>query len=244
MLNARIMLAGAAMVAGAFASSGAHAECDARFAWTCSGQAEQAASAKPDPEPAVARRDRASKRQVLQARASARNKKHASARKPHHAGLPGTERRGAPAAAAQGALSAATRRFREVVSPRPISSNPIDDLRKPRPDASTLLPSATDPQGVTTLQAQTMGADGDGGAAISQAELNDIDIAALQASQQASPGSPSAASDAPRVNGETGRAAAVAAADQPVGNTAWLQLVFVAWGGILTIVSVLRLFIG
>jgi hypothetical protein len=248
MLNARIMAVGAAVVAGTLGAPMAEAACDPRFAWTCSTGSEQTTpSAKAEPAPD--RVQPATKRPAAKAKAAERKKadrkKHASSRKSRSAKVLRAEPRASPASKLHRPVSAATRRFREIVSPRPISSNPIDDLQKPRPDASALAASITYPAGASKLQTVPQ-TGGDGAAASAQDELNEIDLAAMEVADR-TPLRTSA------VGGDSGTAAVTvqirdvaraATSDQPPVSTTWLQLIFVTWGGILTLVSVVRLFIG
>ncbi len=242
MLSVRIMVAGAALVAGTLVASPADAACDRRFAWTCASVAEQTAPAAKT-EAAPERVKPATKRPIRGAKAKDRARKHAHSRKSRSSRMARSEPRASPATKLHHPVSASTRRFREIVSPRPISSNPIDDLRKPRADTSALAASMTYPTGATGLQTAVLQTRGEG-IASSQDELNEIDLAAIP-DRARSTRSAIADAGAPAAQATPIRdIARAAASDQAPANATWLQLIFVTWGGILTLASLVRLFIG
>jgi hypothetical protein len=241
MLSSRIMVAGAVVMVGAVISSPVRASCDSSFPLTCLLGSDQTAKAKSEAAPAHPRN--LSKRPAKAARSSDRGRKHASAHKPRHLRIAKAEPHAAPAVQAR-QMSAATRRFREFVSPRSIVMNPVDDLKRPRPDEAVLATSLTFPTVAGRLQPPVGSALED--AAFSQDDINELDLAAAEdvrpikvsladiALDGVQVATPARSTDVRRTMTQ----------DQAPGGATWLQLIFVTWGGILTLVSAVRLFLG
>lgn len=241
MLSSRIRVAGAALVVGTVISSPVWAACDRSFPLTCL-LAGSDQTAKPKSEAAPAHPRRASKRPTKAARSSERVRRHASGHWTHRVRTAGAEPHAAPAAPAR-PLSASARRFREFVNPRSIVMNTVDELKQPRPDDAALATSITFPTVAAKLQ-PPLGSKLDDVGSLQDA-LNEINVGAggdrptkVKLAETAVDGVPAGA---PARLAEVRK---IAAQDQAPGGTTWLQLIFVTWGGILTLASAARLLLG
>jgi hypothetical protein len=245
MLSSRLMVAGAIVMVGTAVSGPVRANCDRSFPLTCLLSSDKTANAKSEAAPAHLRP--ASKPPARATKTSVRDRRHASRRNAHHVRMARAEPRAAPAPQARH-VSAAARRFREFVNPRSIALNPIDELKPPQPDGSALTTnialatSIADPADGPAPPAGFVPGD----ATFSQNEINTLDLAAPENVRPIKVGVADIAPDGVP-------AAAPARLDElrgalpperaPVGPT-WLQLIFVIWGGILTLATAIRLFVG
>lgn len=127
--------------------------------------------------------------------------------------------------------SPASRRFREFLNPMSFTANPVEELRGPRPNSSHLAGEMTDPQGIAALWTRRGGGDGSAGAEPVVAR----DDAATEDAGEAPPRM------APGLVAEVRR---TAPADRDSGNMWMLRWFFIAWGGILTVASVVRMAVG
>ena len=193
----------------------------------------------------VAAKPHLAARKSTAAKASDRRKRHAHARRSRHARVARTAPRAAPTAQTRQQTSASARRFREFVNPKPIAVNAIDELRKPRPDSADLTASILSPSIAAELQTQPPVSAAFQQVA-SQDEINEIDLAATSAParyQLASADMLLRNADAARLQTTEEVVTPVAANHAPTGLT-WVQLIFLTWGGVLTVASALRLVLG
>jgi hypothetical protein len=239
------MVAGAVVLAGTIISSSAEAGCDSGSPSGCIlGSGNTNVSKTSDAagrQSAHARR--AGRHLARVSRLSQRARRHASAR-PNEIRLARAEAYAAPAVVAR-QVSASVRRFREFVNPRSIALNPIDELKRPEPDSTAL---------VTVVAYPTIGLEPSAGSvldtAASREDAGEPDLARLE---EAHPTLEAAAptkvglADGTASRGQAQARPASRAAigpDQAPARPTWLQLIFVTWGGILTLVSAVRLFVG
>jgi hypothetical protein len=244
----RLMVAGAVVLAGTIISSTAEAACDSGAALGCmlgSGKTDVSKTSDAVAGSQSAHPRRAGRHLARASRLSQRSRRHASARR-NEIRLTRAEAHAAPAIMAQH-VSASVRRFREFVNPRSIALNPIDELKRPEPDSAAL---------VTFVAYPTIGLEPSAGSVLDttafREEVGEPDLARLE---EASPTLEGAAptkvglADGTASPGQTqaqSRPASRTAIGQdqaPLGPT-WLQLIFVTWGGILTLASAVRLFVG
>jgi len=243
MTSRRLMIAGAALAASiAIVGTPAHA-CDGRAGRDCPKASDQASAAAQKKSAAKAHQTR---RKSAAANVSDRRKRQA--RRSRHTRVAKTVPRAAPVAQAHQQTSAATRRFREFVNPKPIAANPIDELRKPRADSTELTATILFPSLAAELHTQSPVTAAPEQVA-SQDEINEIDLAAVSAPERHQLASTdlaprSAQAARPDVTSDAVKSVTSATADHASTGLTWVQLIFVAWGGILTIASALRLFLG
>jgi hypothetical protein len=244
MLISRMMIAGAVVMVGTFVAGPVRAGCDPSFPLTCLGASDHAADATRDA--AAAHSPHAIKRQARAAKTFDRRRKHADARKARHVRTAKAKPPRATPAAQQGhvPMSASARRFGEFVNPRSIVVNPVDELKRPRPDGADLTTSITVPTVATRLQPAIGAAVDD--ATFSQDEINELDLAAVAEARPIKVDFADVAVD----GGNTAVPARVVevrgpvSPDQAPASMTWLQLIFVTWGGILTVASAVRLSLG
>lgn len=241
MLISRIAVAGAVVMVGTVIGGPVRAGCDPSFPLTCLLASNHTAEAGTDA--ASAHPPHAIKRPA-RAKSFDRKRKHARLQKARHvrmatAGQPPK----APAVQAWH-VSASARRFGEFVNPRSIVVNPVDDLKRPRLDGADLTTSIMVPTAAARLQ-PPIGAVADD-ATFSQDEINELDLAAVAEARPIKVDLADMTVDA----GQTAappRLAEIrrpASPDQAPASMTWLQLIFVTWGGILTVVSAVRLSLG
>jgi hypothetical protein len=234
-------IAGAALAASiVIIGTPAHA-CDQRINRDCPKASDQAPAAAKS----VATKQRRAARKSTAAKASDRRKRHAHARRSRHVRVARTAPRAAPMAQARQQTSAAARRFREFVNPRPIAANVIDELRKPRADNADLTASILFPSLAAELQTHPVVSAAFQQVA-SQDEINEMDLAAASTParyQLASADILLRKAHAARPQASDEIVKPVAANHTPAGLT-WVQLIFLTWGGVLTVASALRLVLG
>jgi hypothetical protein len=242
MLISRITVAGAVVMVGTVIGSPVRAGCDPSFPLTCLLASNHSAEAGTDA--ASAHPPHAIKRPARAAKSFDRKRKHARLHKARHVRVATAEQpRKAPAVQAWH-VSASARRFGEFVNPRSIMVNPVDDLKRPRLDGADLMASIVVPTAAARLQ-PPIGAVADD-ATFSQDEINELDLAAVAEARPLKVDLADMAVD----GGQTAappRAAEIrrpASPDQAPASLTWLQLIFVTWGGILTVVSAVRLSLG
>src|SRR5271169_4187039 len=142
MLSSRIVVAGAVVMVSMVIGGPVRGGCDSSSLLTCVGS-DHAAEAKGDA--ASAHHRHGIKRPARSAKSFDRSRRHADAHKARHVRM-ARERRPRTAPAVQAShvpVSASARRFREFVNPRSIAENLVDELKRPRPDASDLTTSTT-----------------------------------------------------------------------------------------------------
>lgn len=241
MLISRIAVAGAIVLVGTVIGGPVRAGCDPSFPLTCLLASNHTADASSEAAPAHA--SHAIKRPARAAK-SDRRRKHAHLHKARHVRVATAEQpREAPAVQAWH-VSASARRFGELVNPRSIVVNPVDDLKRPRLDGADLTTSISVPTAAARLQPPIDAAAYD--ATFSQDEINELDLAAVAEARPIKVDFADMAID----GGQTAAPPRIAevrrsvSADQAPASMTWLQLIFVTWGGILTVVSAVRLSLG
>jgi hypothetical protein len=134
----------------------------------------------------------------------------------------------------------ATRRFSEFVSPRLLAANPIEDLHKPRMNVSEFSGQTAYPADLVVDRERT-GAAVDTPAAVPQhtvAQIESAEVARVPNQQVPATGGTEASGPSENQVIRSGER------DSPDGSTSWLRIVFLTWGGLLTLGSALRLLIG
>jgi hypothetical protein len=243
--------AGVTIAASIMLAAGPAGACDRLPCPTPSNQA--AVSSKPEtavkPRQSATRMTAAAKSR--DARSSDRRKRHAQSHARSHrsrvasAARP-TSRAGATAQIRLQTSAAAARRFREFVNPRPIAANPIDELRKPRPVPADLIGDVAFPAAAMLVLTAARETPAEAEQAFSQDELNEIDLAAVpdrQPYRLMSADSGFVSTQPPPQSPATAAIKSTGTERSPAGMT-WLQLLFVTWGGVLTLASAVRLFLG
>jgi hypothetical protein len=218
--------------------------CDGPFPWLCqtastATDAEpQATDAQPPAtdHPLLIKRHR-SKHHVGRA-ARGRGTKHAR----HGSDSP---RKARAATTMDRDAAIAEQRFREFVSPRSIATNVVEHLQLPRPAASQFRADTTYPIGAVSPRGQNAG----GGIAPSPAEQyppslnNEQDVAVNDA--PAAHGGDAIATVEPRLADDgIGTASQMVLLEKGISESSWIGIGFLAWGGLLAVGSVLRLFVG
>ncbi len=250
----RIKAAGpAVLVAMMLASAPTHA-CDDRYPLTCLPRVSPvpATETSPDQATTTAKPQTTESGRTYRRRSAAKaethpRKKDAAARRDARPTTPV-----APSPAPQPRQEASTDDdFKELVNPWPIAVNPNEALRTPQTDSSQLARATTFPVGAlpATGSADTV--------AGNEIELEAARMAArdqvTEAAAAARP-TPAATSDK-RSDGTADTASTVAQAgaiesrraappDRAPFNRPWLEIIFIAWGTLLTVGSALRLLIG
>ncbi len=226
----------------------------------------EATMAKATRAKARARRHGAGKREAARAkREGARLKKRAAERKRHQRvaksdmrtpdrlDVREPEARPGYASDIRPDPSTAERRFREFINPRPVAENPVEALRKSWPEPKQLTGEVSYPPAAMMAQAGTQIRD-DGGQAAETATAAERPGASAETATQARAPEAGTRSEAKPIDRATD-AVAVAPRDQgsEIRRTApsdrpsdqsWLPIIFIAWGGMLTLASALRLLIG
>jgi hypothetical protein len=139
--------------------------------------------------------------------------------------------------------STAERRFREFISPRLLAANPVEDLRRPRVDVSHLSRQTAYPVVDTTQRAIAEASDP--ARVTAQEDGKEVDLATdlaragvqEQTNRAAQPVTDAISEMSPKKVNE------IRLSDGDTPNP-WVRLVFVSWGGLLTLGSALRMLIG
>ena len=225
-MRLRMIAVGAALSVLSLAVVPAQA-CDDRYAKDCEPRVQADAA---DAGPAVNIKPTPRVRATRTARVDQRKKSRIALTRHRH--RPAADQgeppaRGPVAQARQ--ESAAMRRFRDFISPQSFVLNAVDELRKPRPTASHLAGDVADPRIVPV--AWTGASEPDAGArapVVAHDEANGDDgVAPTSVMAQGEPA-------------EVRRAAA----DSDPPRMSFLSWFFVAWGGVLTVASALRMVVG
>jgi hypothetical protein len=229
-MHFRTFVAGAAVAALCSATIPASA-CDGRYAATCEArpQADAADAApalniKPAPHVRAARPSRTARTEHH------RRARLALTRHRHRTADVSDERPPAPAPVAQSRPETTTaRRFRSFINPQSFATTPVEDLRKPIPNASHLAGAVADPR------------------------LVPVAWESSRASEEAVPAAPIVAHDEASGDDQSEPALVVAqsemaevrrAASDGGAHMSFLSWFFIAWGGVLTLASALRLVVG
>jgi hypothetical protein len=137
--------------------------------------------------------------------------------------------------------SPAARRFSEFVSPRLLAANPVEELHKPRLNVAEFSGETAYPV-ADAIDPASGGTPADPARAIARDTAAEVQPAeaARPAGQQMQPAAQVEAGAQPSAN-QASRAGERASPD---GSTSWVRIVFLTWGGLLTLGSALRLLIG
>jgi hypothetical protein len=244
------MVAGAVVLAGTIISTTAEAGCDSGAPLGClaaSGQADVSKTSDASAGRQSAHPRRAGKHLARVSRLAERSRRHASARR-NDVRVVRAETH-AVAAIQVRQVSASVRRFREFVNPRSIALNPIDELKRPQPDSAALASDIADPTIAVGLQPSASSV------LDTPASRDDASEPELAPIEEARPtlegvaptkveladGTPSRGQA--QVQSRPATRTAIGQ-DQAPARPTWLQLIFVTWGGILTLASAVRLFVG
>ncbi|HXN44509.1 MAG TPA: hypothetical protein VN917_09715 [Xanthobacteraceae bacterium] len=139
------------------------------------------------------------------------------------------------------ATSPAARRFSEFVSPRLLAANPVEELHKPRMNVSEFSDQTAYPL-IDRMDREP------GGAAIDPARA-----ASRNTVDEPEPAEPARAGDQQTPTIARAEAGAQLSAslvsragerDPSESSISWVRIVFLTWGGLLTVGSALRLLIG
>jgi hypothetical protein len=140
-------------------------------------------------------------------------------------------------------VSPAARRFSEFVSPRPLAANPVEELHKPRMNVTELSAQTTYPVAEAIEREPS--------AAARPAEATMLRTMAVEAQQATEPTTANGLQKPSGARTESSGQPAVANLvsrpedhDAPESTTSWVRIVFLTWGGLLTVGSALRLLIG
>lgn len=253
MLGVRLGAVCTIVLGGMLASSAADAAqaCDQRLPRTCKAAATQ--SNRESPKATSAQRPAATSRSRRVAR-QRHGTKHAQSAKPARRAVEGAPTpRPAPAPAPAPSVvayvqesSPAARRFSEFVSPRLLAANPVEELHKPRMNVSefsgqTAYPVVDGPV-VDGVDRGPNGPTSEPGHVVSRSAANEVEPA--RAARTADKQTPAIA----RVEADPQPPANLTARsgerDPSDGPTSWVRIVFLTWGGLLTLGSALRLLIG
>jgi hypothetical protein len=239
MLGVRFSAVCSIVVGGMLVSSAAQAvqTCDQRSGRACKPAAAQ--STREAPKATSAQRTATATR----SRRTARHRhvvRHAQPEKP--APRPAESPAAPPVATPAQEPSPAARRFTEFVSPRSLAANPVEGLHKPRMNVSELSGQTAYPV-VERLDAEPSGAIAEPAPAAARPAVSEVEPA--EPAPTATPQVPAiirteAGAQLPAAN-LVGR---LSDHDSSEGSTSWVRVVFLTWGGLLTLGSALRLLIG
>jgi len=137
--------------------------------------------------------------------------------------------------------SPAARRFSEFVSPRLLAANPVEELHKPRMNVSEFSRQTAYPVADRVEQEPTVAAL-DPARAASRNTVDELKPAeSVRAADQQTAAVPRAEASAQLSANLVSRAGE---RDSSGGSASWVRIVFLTWGGLLTVGSALRLLIG
>ena len=137
--------------------------------------------------------------------------------------------------------SPAARRFSEFVSPRLLAVNPIEDLHKPRINLTEFSGETAYPVAQAINQEQTRSAE-NGAPAGPQPAVKPEQARVAPPNERQTSATPIAAEvNASALPAQASRSSDPAPSE---GAASWVRIVFLAWGGLLTLGSALRLLIG
>jgi len=241
-MNLRILGAGAAMLAGLTVATSPSQACDSRFGATCepAAPAEAAATVPPLPiQPAVhGRKHRLAKGEPEPAKAH--HGKRARLALARHRGRPASEPTEAgPEIVAPARVEAlapvyeetsAAKRFREFLNPQSFALAVNENLRRPRLVAAHFSGEAADPDVIAT----TSTAPAEPAAQEDAAPI----VAHGQTTGDDSP------STAPVLTHNDAAAAVRATRTEQPARMSFVRWFFVAWGGVLTLASAVRMAVG
>jgi hypothetical protein len=136
--------------------------------------------------------------------------------------------------------SPAARRFGEFVSPRLLATNPVEELRKPRMNVSEFSRETAYPV-LAEMDRDPSAASREPPDAPRAA--NDVGAAGETSPQAAARQAP-VVTGPPAVEVSAGPVGRATSRDSSDGSAPWVRIVFLTWGGLLTLGSALRLLIG
>jgi hypothetical protein len=138
--------------------------------------------------------------------------------------------------------STAERRFREFISPRPFAANPVEDLRGPRMDVSHFSRRTTYP---LVDDSGPIAEASDPSRVVAQEEEKDVDLAADAAQARVQQQTNGTVQPVTQTISEMSpkKVDDIHPSDRDAPNP-WVRLIFVSWGGLLTLGSALRMLVG
>ena len=226
------------VLGGMLVSSAAHAAqaCDQRSSRTCKPTAAQSSREAPKATSAQRATTASRSRRVARHRHDVR---HAQSARPARRTTESSVK--PPVAPPMQETSPATRRFSEFVSPRLLAANPVEELHKPRMNVSEFSGQTAYPV-VDRVEREPTGA-----------AIDPAPAASRNAAGEPEPAEPARTANQQTLAIPRAEASAQLSAD-PVsrtserdssgGSASWVRIVFLTWGGLLTVGSALRLLIG
>jgi hypothetical protein len=250
MLGVRFGAVCTIVLGGMLASSAADAAqaCDQRLPRTCKSAAAQ--SNRESPKATSVQRSTATNRSRRAARQrhgtrhaqSARSARRTAEAAPTRATARAPTRAPAPSIVPyvqEG--SPAARRFSQFVSPRLLAANPVEELHKPRMNVSELSGQTAYPV-IDGVEREPSGPAIEPAHAASHSAVEEVDPGqSAQIGNQPTPAVGRAETIAQLSASPVGRSGD---RDPSDGSTSWVRIVFLTWGGLLTLGSALRLLIG
>jgi hypothetical protein len=226
------------VLGGMLVSSAAHAAqaCDQRFSRTC--------------KPTTAQSNRESPKATSAQRATTASRSRRAARHRHdvrHAQSARPARRTTESSIRPLLVphvqetSPAARRFSEFVSPRLLAANPVEELHKPRMNVSEFSGQTAYPVADRVEQEPTV-------AAVDPARAASRNTADELKPAESVPAADQQTSAVPRAEASAQLSANLISRagerDSAGASASWVRIVFLTWGGLLTVGSALRLLIG
>ncbi|TMJ30076.1 MAG: hypothetical protein E6G88_08770 [Alphaproteobacteria bacterium] len=238
MLGVRFGAVCTIVLGGMLVSSAAHAAqaCDQRFPRTCKPAAAQNSREAPKATSAQRAATTIRSRRVARHRQGVR---HAQSARPARRTTESSVR--PPIVPHVEETSPAARRFSEFVSPRLLAANPVEEFHKPRMNVSELSGQTAYPV-VDRMEREPSAAAIDPARAAARDTFDELEPAEpARAANQQTPAVPRAEASAQPSANLVGRADEH---DSSGGSVSWVRIVFLTWGGLLTVGSALRLLIG
>jgi hypothetical protein len=239
-MNPRITAAGAAMLAGlTFAASPTRA-CDSRYGATCEPAPAPAAATAPTPIQPTVRGRKPHRVAKVQPERKAHHGKRARLALSHHRRRPVAEPAEAdlePVAPTRLAIAvparqetSAARRFREFLNPQSFALAANEDLRRPRLLAAHFSGEIADPDAVA--------------AALSGPVEPVAQEAAPIIAHDQTTGDDSPSTPAVLTHNDATEVVRAARTDKETPHMSFVRWFFVAWGGVLTFASAVRMAVG
>jgi hypothetical protein len=226
------------VLGGMLVSSAAHAAqaCDQRFSRTCKPTAAQSSREAPKATGAQRAATASHSRRVARHRHDVRHAQ--SARRARRTAESSVR---PPIVPHMQESSPAARRFSEFVSPQLLAANPVEELHKPRMNVSEFSGQTAYPV-VDRVEQEPTGAAIDPAPAASRNTADELKPAEpARAADQQTPAIARAEAGAQLSANLVSRAGE---RDSSGGSASWIRIVFLTWGGLLTVGSALRLLIG
>ena len=242
-MNPRIIAAGVTMLAGlTFAASPTRA-CDSRYGATCEPAPAPAAATAPTPIQPTVRGRKPHRIAKLQPERKAHHGKRTRLALSHHRRRPAAERiepDAEPVPPARAAIAiplrqetSAARRFREFLNPQSFALAANEDLRRPRLLAAHFSGEIADPDAVSAMST----------APAEPVETVVQDTAPAIAHGQTT-GDDSKSTPAVLTHNDATEVVRAARNDKETPRMSFVRWFFVAWGGVLTFASAVRMAVG